>query len=190
MGTCGQTGPADLAGTGGRRVILAGLDPGLQGAFAFIDGDGAVIGIGDLPTHIVGKANGKLRIELDLHGFCNVLRECKPDQVTIEQVGPMPKQGISSTARFTYACGAVYGAVVAMGIPVSFVTPQRWQQHHRIRKGPDDAVHKVLQLYPALHESLKRKKDHHRADAVLIALHGLATLKGRTENVETARPGA
>jgi crossover junction endodeoxyribonuclease RuvC len=96
----------------------------------------------------------------------------------------MPKQGISSTARFTYACGALYGAVVALGLPVSFVTPQRWQRHHRIGKGPDDAVRRVLQLYPALHESLRLKKEHHRADAVLIASYGLSLSRGTNTDVE------
>jgi crossover junction endodeoxyribonuclease RuvC len=176
-------------------MILCGLDPGLQGAYAIIDDKGAVTGIGDLPTHTVGRANGKLKLELDAHGLHALLREAKVNQVVIEQVSAMPKQGVTSTFRFGYAAGCIYGVVAALGIPVSFVTPQRWQAHHRIGRGPDDAVRKVLQLHPGLHEQLKRKKDHHRADAVLIALYGFATLRGKTENVErqhgiepTARP--
>jgi crossover junction endodeoxyribonuclease RuvC len=158
-------------------MIFCGIDPGLNGAYVFVNDAGEVIGIGDLPTHSVGKANRKLRTELDLHTLCSTLREFRPDQAVIEQVGPMPKQGISSTARFTYACGSIYCAVVALGLPASFVTPQRWQQHHRIGKGPDDAVRKVLQLHPGRHEQLKRKKDQHRADAVLIALYGRAIIQ-------------
>jgi hypothetical protein len=34
-----------------------------------------VLGISDLPVHKVGKANGKLRTELDLHGLCSLLKE-------------------------------------------------------------------------------------------------------------------
>jgi len=100
----------------------------------------------------------------------------------------MPKQGISSTARFAHACGAIYGAVVAMSLPVIFITPQRWQQYHRIGRGPDDAVRKVMQLYPTLHEHLNRKKDHHRADAVLIASYGLPPWRGTNADAERHHP--
>jgi hypothetical protein len=33
----------------------------------------------------------------------------------IEQVAPMPKQGVTSTFRFGYAGGAMYGLVGALG---------------------------------------------------------------------------
>ena len=85
-----------------------------------------------------------------------MLRETRPNRVVIEKVSAMPKQGISSTARFTYARGAIYGAVAAMSLSVSFVTPQRCQQYHRIGRGLDDAVRKVMQFYPTLHEHLNR----------------------------------
>ena len=46
-----------------------------------------------------------------------MLREARVNQVVIEQVSAMPKQGVASTFRFGYACGAIYGAVVALGLP-------------------------------------------------------------------------
>jgi crossover junction endodeoxyribonuclease RuvC len=157
-------------------VIVCGIDPGLLGALAFLDGErDLVVGLHDLPVHKVGaRAGGKLKLELDAHGLTALLRQHRPNRVVIERVSAMPRQGLSSTFRFAYVCGTVYGAVVALGLPVSFARPQDWQRHHRIGRGPDDAVRKVLQLYPALHEQLKRQKDNHRADAVLIALFGAA----------------
>jgi crossover junction endodeoxyribonuclease RuvC len=136
-------------------MIIAGIDPGIVGAYTILDGSGAAIEIGDLPMHTIAKANGKLRTELDLHGLCSLLREARAARAIIEQVSAMPRQGVTSTFRFGHACGAIYGLVVALGLPVVFVTPPRWQRHHRIGRGPDDAVRKVLQLYPALHEHLK-----------------------------------
>jgi crossover junction endodeoxyribonuclease RuvC len=41
----------------------------------------------------------------------------------IEQVTAMPKQGVTSMFRFGYSSGGIYGAVVALGLPVSFVRP-------------------------------------------------------------------
>jgi len=134
-------------------------------------------------VHKVARATRKLKLETDVHGIAAILRRTRPDRVVIEQVSAMPKQGVSSTFRFGYAAGAIYGVVAALDLPRNFVTPQRWQQHHRIGRGHDDAVRKVIQLYPALQEHLSRRKDNHRADAVLIALFGLATL-GKTEHVE------
>jgi hypothetical protein len=64
-----------------------------------------------------------------------------------------------------------------MNIAVNFVTPQRWQKYHRIGPGPDAAVQKAIQLYPNLHAQLVRKKDHHKADAALIAAFGVSLLK-------------
>jgi hypothetical protein len=43
----------------------------------------------------------------------------------------MPKQGTSETAP-AYACGAIYGAVAAMSLPMNLITPQRWQLYHPI----------------------------------------------------------
>jgi hypothetical protein len=103
------------------------------------------------------------------------------DHVFIEQLGAMPKQGISSTARLNYTAGALYGVVVASGLPVTFVLPLVWQRHHRIGRGPDDAKRPALQLFPAIADQLARKRDGHRADALLIAAYGLATKRTQSD---------
>jgi crossover junction endodeoxyribonuclease RuvC len=169
-------------------TIVCGIDPGLNGAIAILDAErNLILGLGDLPVHKVARATGRLKLEFNPHGLALILRKHRPDRVVIEQVGPMPKQGLSSTARFMYAAGAIYGIAAGLELPVIFVTPQRWQQHHRVGRGPDDAVRKVLQLYPVLAEQLSRKKDAHKADAMLIALFGAAIMKGKIENVEHNR---
>jgi crossover junction endodeoxyribonuclease RuvC len=170
-------------------VIVCGVDPGLLGALAVLDSErGLVVGLHDLPVHKVGaRASGKVKLEIDARGIATILRQHRPERVVIEQVSAMPRQGVSSTFRFGYVAGVIYGVTAALDLSVSFVTPQRWQQHHRIGRGPDDAVRKVIQLYPTLHEQLKRRKDNHKADAVLIALFGLAaTESGAGRCVEGA----
>jgi crossover junction endodeoxyribonuclease RuvC len=113
-------------------MILAGIDPGLLGALAVIDGGGSVLLLADLPVHSIGKANGKLRTELDIHGLAALIKEAQASRVIIEQVTAMPKQGVTSTFRLGYACGASYGLVLALDLPVLCCTPRRWQQHYRI----------------------------------------------------------
>jgi crossover junction endodeoxyribonuclease RuvC len=156
-------------------MVICGVDPGsATGAIAIVNIDrNVILRLDDLPTHKIALSSGRLRTEFDPHGLCAMLRAVPPDHAVVEAVHALPRQGISSAWQFAHACGAVYGVLAALAVPVSFVTPQRWQQHHRIGKGPDDAVRKALQLYPALHAQLSRKKDHHRADALLIALTGV-----------------
>jgi crossover junction endodeoxyribonuclease RuvC len=158
-------------------MIVIGIDPGTLGAYAVLGTDGTVE-VDDLPTHQIGRVGTKtLRSELSLHAIRSILRQHRPDHVVIEQTGPMPRQGITSTWRFAYSCGGLYGLVVAIGVPCSFVRPKIWQRYHGIGPEPGAALRRALQLYPDLTEELGRKKDHHKADALLIGLYGRHALR-------------
>jgi crossover junction endodeoxyribonuclease RuvC len=151
------------------QVILA-IDPGTLGAFALL---GERVIVDDLPVHEAqhGRA-GKVRTELDLHTFDHTLSDHHIAHAFIEKVNAMPGQGVTSMFRFGYAAGAVYGLVVAHGIPVTFVTPQQWQRYHQIGSSPDAARQRAVQLYPDLTPLFARKRDQHRADALLIGCYG------------------
>jgi crossover junction endodeoxyribonuclease RuvC len=154
---------------------ILGIDPGTQGGFAIIDGGGAIVELDDLPIHLV-RTRKSTKAELDLHTLAVILCGHSPGHAYLEQVGSRPNQGIVSTGRFMYAAGSLYGLVVALGIPVSFVRPVDWQRHHRIGGAPDEAIRRALQLYPQEHSKLARKRDHNRADALMLALYGLAQI--------------
>jgi crossover junction endodeoxyribonuclease RuvC len=159
----------------GKAVL--GVDTGAAtGAWAAISGTEGVIALGDLPTHKIALSTGRLRVEFDPHGFAQVVRELRPRHAMVETVHGMPRQGVASTFRLGYSAGALYGVLATLEIPVTFCTPQKWQGHHHIQRGPDDAVKRALQLFPSLHSQLARKRDNHRADAILIASYGLAVL--------------
>jgi crossover junction endodeoxyribonuclease RuvC len=163
-------------------MISAGLDPGLNGALAVLDDSGGVSSVLDLPVHIVGTARGKRRAELDTHRIAELLRSTPVDHVFIEQVSAMPKQGVTGVFRFGYSAGVLDGIVVTLGLPLTFVRPQAWQRHHGIRGSADEARRRCLQLYPSIGEQLRRVKDCHRADAILIAAYGLATLTSQEKH--------
>jgi crossover junction endodeoxyribonuclease RuvC len=152
-------------------VILA-IDPGLSGSLAIIGG--GAVEVFDLPVHKTQHgAKGVVRHELDLHSLKLLLTGRPIEHCIIERVGPMPKQGVTSMFRFGYSAGCLYGLIIGLGLPISFVTPQQWQRHHGIGAAPEAAVQRALQLFPALAASLTRKCDHNRADAALIATYGL-----------------
>jgi crossover junction endodeoxyribonuclease RuvC len=150
------------------RVL--GLDPGLTGAYALL-GDPPLVG--DLPVHQTQHGrSAKVRSELDLHSLHTLLADHVIAHCFIERVAARPGQGVTSVFRFGEAAGAVYGLLVGIGLPVTFATPQQWQKHHGIGASPDAARQRAVQLYPDLAPMLARKRDQHRADALLIAVYG------------------
>lgn len=87
--------------------------------------------------------------------------------ITIEQVGVMPGQGISSTGRFMRAAGAIETVGLLMAKKVIFVRPQAWKKAMAVTADKETSLNLARQLFPAA--SLLRKKDHGRAEALLIA---------------------
>lgn len=107
------------------------------------------------------------------------IRKWVPDRCYFESVGPMPKQGISSTSKFMRATGYLEATVRCCDIPISMVTPQRWKGFYEVPKGSEKEYSRqlALQLFPELAPLLARKKDHGRAEAALLAFYGAERMK-------------
>ena len=163
-----------------RSAAVVGIDPGKTGAIAWIERDGTV-GLMDMQDNPYGQAGDVISLLLRLHSTHN-------DYVTvwIEKVSAMPKQGVSSTFSFGTSYGAVIGGVAgasACGVIVTlrYVTPRKWWQAVKsagalAKRGKtiskEDKLSLARELFPQLADMLKRKKDHNRADALLIAYYG------------------
>jgi crossover junction endodeoxyribonuclease RuvC len=67
-------------------------------------------------------------------------------------------------------------ALAAGGVPYTIVTPQKWKPAVGVLKGADKEAsrQRALQLFPDQATNLARKKDHARADAMLLAYFGTA----------------
>lgn len=142
------------------RCIL-GIDPGASGAIAFY--------FPDYPDRVsaedVPVANGEINATI----LARRIKQFGPSVAVIEQVGAMPKQGVSSTFKFGDAFGLVKGVIGALEIPTHRVTPGRWKKHFRLSSDKEEARALALRLFPACADSFARKKDHGRAEAALIA---------------------
>jgi len=92
--------------------------------------------------------------------------------VFVEQVSARPGQGVTSMFRFGESFGLVKGVCAGIGLPLTLVTPQEWRRGMRVPTGKDGSRQRILELQPELAKRFARKKDHGRADAMLIALHG------------------
>lgn len=165
-------------------MIIIGLDPGISGAAAAIDigdmGGIELIDIIDLPS----CADGTKR-QLHIAPFGAWLEKIAPDLAIIENVQPMMGKGGDSQAmmgansfRFGMACGALRGVLGAYSIPYRLVTAQSWKRSYGLRGSDKEASRKMaLSQMPAAAHFLKRKLDHNRGDALLLALYG-ANQKG------------
>jgi len=155
--------------------MIAGIDPGLSGGIAIIGEQGTVLLVDDLPVHQVIRGKAK-KAELDVASLRALLLSHPLNHIVIERVSARPRQGVASMFRFGYVSGAIYGLVIGLQLPVSFILPVQWQKVARCGPSPDEGRRRGAELYPAAAEKLSRKKDSGRADALLIAHVGAQML--------------
>lgn len=141
-----------------------GIDPGLEGGFGVIDDAGDLVAVGDLPT----AGEGSQR-RIDAANLAAVFRLYPGAVVVIEQVAARPGQGVSSMFRFGQAVGAVAGVVGALGLPVEWVVPGRWKRTFGLGSDKEASRLRAIETWPTSAHLFARKKDHGRAEAVLLA---------------------
>jgi crossover junction endodeoxyribonuclease RuvC len=148
-----------------QMTSILGIDPGKSGAIAIIHIHQPYrVLVEDVP--IVGG-------EINAHALASYLNELKPSLAMIESVASMPKQGVKSMFSFGVSYGMVRGVVTALNIPLTFVSPGKWKKHYGLSADKEDARKRAIHLFPQDAEQFKRKKDHGRAEAALIALYCL-----------------
>jgi crossover junction endodeoxyribonuclease RuvC len=153
---------------------IIGLDPGLEGAAAVLDGrraDGTseIVAIYDLPTIGTGKQR-----RIDATALAHLIRAHTPYAFAIvEQVASRPKQGVASMFRFGSSCGTIDGVIGALEIPVRRVTPTKWKKAMGLNGEAEASRARAIETWPASADLFARKRDHNRAEAALLALYGL-----------------
>ena len=150
------------------RVI--GVDPGASGAISLVV-DGFLHQVVDMPTVTVTR-NASQKRQVSPAGVADIIRSMKPDVAIVEKVGAMPGQGVSSMFSFGRSVGIIEGALAALQVSTTFITPQAWQKAIGSAKGKDGSRQRCMELFPRDSHLFARVKDDGRADAVLIALAG------------------
>ncbi len=147
------------------RDCILGVDPGLTGAIAWYFPDNTdSVTVEDVPV---------VASEIDAATLTRRIQQLRPTMAIIELVAARPGQGVSSMFKFGKAYGTVIGVVAALGIPVHFVSPQRWKKHYRLDADKEKSRREALRLFPAAADRFARKKDDGRAEAALIARYGV-----------------
>jgi len=152
------------------RII--GIDPGASGAIALLV-NGVLVSVHDMPTVTVER-NKAQKCQVCPAGLSLLMQQLSPHRATVEKVGAMPGQDVSSMFSFGRSVGIIEGVLAARQIPVTFTTPQAWQKQSGAAKGKDGSRQRVMELFPSQAHLFARVKDDGRADAVLIALMGQA----------------
>jgi crossover junction endodeoxyribonuclease RuvC len=156
-------------------VIYIGIDPGLTGAIATND-DGYVY---DIPVVARG---GVVKHEVDAGALAAMLRAIKiaakatDDEgctAVLERTSAMPGQGVGSMFSMGDTRGVIRGVLAALEIPYVEVAPSAWKAKLGLT-GADKEASRALakKLYPEMALLLARKKDHNRAEALLLAYYG------------------
>jgi len=149
-------------------TVCIGIDPGASGAIAIYEPELGLLTVYDMPIVEVIRG-GKAKKEVSAYSLAVIIREYKPTTVTLEKVGAMPGQGVSSMFQFGRGVGMIEGVVAGLQMPLDYVTPQKWQKAVGMRAGKDGARERAAQIFPAYASQFSRKKDDGRADAALIA---------------------
>jgi crossover junction endodeoxyribonuclease RuvC len=146
-------------------TVYVGIDPGRSGAIAVLYPDGAA-DAWDMP--------GDEREIADCLRDISILAALADQKVmaALEKVGAMPGQGVTSMFTFGQSVGVIKGCLAALRIPMLLVTPQRWQKivFDSAAKPTDRkaaSLYLARRMFPTV--KLNLKKDHGKADALLIA---------------------
>lgn len=158
----------------GRMTRALGIDPGLSGGAAIVEHSPTMIRrlccVFDLPT-----TGEKAKRRIDAALFYRWLVAQKPDAAFIERAQAMPDQGASSGFAYGRAVGALEACVACAGIPLYLIEASVWKRAANLPGGPagkEASRQRVIQMFPTA-EGFARKMDHQRAEAALIAIHGI-----------------
>ena len=145
-------------------IVTCGIDCGYRtGGVALVGENWSEVH--DLPVYSEGG--------VDVVALMDILTSVdRLDHIWIEKQQAMPKQGVSSTFKLGYAFGQITTTVALSRTRYTMVTPVVGKRAMNLPKDKDAARRMAQQWFPDRASELKRKKDEHRAEALLIALYG------------------
>lgn len=154
-----------------------GIDSGLTGAVALVDNTGKLVAILDIPIMAKNKATGKVKNYINAKQLWQDMKEVmsvknQDMEVYLETVNSMPGQGVSSVFSLGDTFGSIRAVCACLGLKTTFIAPAKWKKHYGISSDKEVARALAINMFPNMAELFKRKKDHNRAEAALIARYG------------------
>ncbi len=170
----------------GEKQMILSVDPGLTGAICLFDPGNdlaPLIHVQDVPSEEKTYGKGKQVHAAYLH---QVIIESKRISAVkahnhltavVERTGNRPGEGTTSAFSSGFTLGVIHALLAAEKIPLHYVKASVWKRKLGLLKKDKDASRTLArELYPAAAPMLERKKDHNRAEAILIAHYGMISL--------------
>lgn len=172
----GPAGCVPFVGSSG--VCVLGIDPDVSGAIAVLRGDDIdTAEVFDVPNIqvIVGTKNRRRHDARSIVALINRINVPHGSVAYVEQSTPIPKDGKQGWWGSGFGFGMWIGVLVASGFSVVPVPPVVWRRAMDFTGkivNKDDCRVMASSIFPRLASKLQRKKDHGRAEALLIAAYG------------------
>jgi crossover junction endodeoxyribonuclease RuvC len=146
-------------------ALILGVDPGITGAFALLAADGSLIAVQDLPV----IRHGRLAW-IDAEALTSRLMELRAGRelhAMVEGVHAMPRNGSQAAFSQGATLGSILAALQVLQARIELVTPQSWKRTYNLSSEKSLSLDRARLLFPDA--DLDRKRDHNRAEAILIA---------------------
>jgi crossover junction endodeoxyribonuclease RuvC len=149
--------------------IYSGVDPGKNGAIASVDAAGEIIRITRFRD---AETEGRIGLVIADHfaALPRIYPVARYHACSIERVGAMPRQGLSSTFTFGRVYGEALSAILLSNARMSLVRPQTWQRDLALPKREEYAAHKRA-IKEAAESRWSRRFVLAEVDALWIAEH-------------------
>ena len=182
-----------------RGWTLLGCDSDAGGALAVVRGPSlgnvASVDVHDCPTY-KAEVNGRIRKRLCVEDMVELVASLNIPRGTVaflEEGGV--EYGFSAQTAFVqgYNFGLWKGVLAAAGLRVEVVKPQAWKHAlglARSGSSKDDSRDMAAAMFPEVGDNLGRKKDHGRAEALLIAAYGHMATHARDARAAAAAAAA
>ena len=145
-------------------MLILGIDPGVNGAFAVVDTRENRVTCHDMPDTTAGLV--ELIAALPPLDFCVIEKPFFPQMI-----------GIKNAAKIAEAYGAIKASLVWGGIPAREVRPAEWKAALGLSSSKSASREKAGMLFPDDAAQWKRVRDDGRAEAALIAWYGKGKFK-------------
>lgn len=160
------------------RGAIIGIDPGLNGALAFLEPDGLRVEVLDMPTVTEGVGKG-VRRRVDLWRLAEILGRMRDEGAVcafVERVNAQPNDGVVQSFAFGWGAGVISMGLACCKIRTMYVSPITWKRSFKLGKDKDLSRLRASQLFPEDAHFWPNKGDHDKAEAALIARYGRATM--------------
>jgi crossover junction endodeoxyribonuclease RuvC len=167
-------------------LIIVGIDPGVKGCIALLDVNSGTAQFFAMPVIRYKSQEGKNSTVVDEDGLIKLIRDIAGPHVActiVERQQAFHRGRNSTTFNIGYGFGVIIGTIKSVPVlacSLALVKPREWKKDFGLIRADEmkTAAFKelsrqlALQIFPGATESLRRKKDENRAEALLIAEWG------------------